>query len=92
MLERVNGNEQISKFWNKLVSGSPQFRYTLERNYKAYMGRQTQVITFLSGSGEVGITNHGLYKQGIRFEAHKPYDGLLRVIANEPTNIYIFEG
>ncbi len=89
MLERVNGNEQISKFWNKLVSGSPQFRYTLERNYKAYMGRQTQVITFLSGSGEVGITNHGLYKQGIRFEAHKPYDGVLRVMANEPTNIYI---
>jgi len=89
MLDRVNGNEQISKFWNKLTSGSPQYRYTLERNYDAYMGRQTQVLTFLSGSGDVGITNHGLYKQGIRLDAGKSYDGVLRVKAYEQTDIYI---
>ena len=54
------------------------------------MGRQTQVITFLSGSGEVGITNHGLYKQGIRFEAHKPYDGVLRGWPmNQPISIFL---
>ncbi len=89
MLDRIKGKEQISKFWNKLVSGNPQFRYTLERSYDAYMGRQTQVVTFLSGSGEVGITNHGLYKQGIHFEAGKPYDGILRVKAEKETIIYI---
>jgi len=89
MLDRVNGNEQISKFWNKLTSGSPQYRYTLERDGKAYMGRQTQVMTFVSGSGEVGITNHGLYKQGIRFDAGKPYDGVLRIKSDKQTNIFI---
>lgn len=89
ILERINGNEQISKFWNKQVTGDPQYRYTLERNYKAYMGRQTQVLTFVSGTGELGITNHGLYKQGIRFDANKPYDGVLRVMADKPTDIYI---
>ena len=89
MLDRVNGNEQISKFWNKRISGNPQYRYTLERNGDAYMGRQTQVLTFVSGSGEVGITNHGLYKSGIRFDAGKPYDGILRVKAYEQTDIYI---
>ena len=89
LLDRVNGNEQISKFWNKRISGSPQYSYTLERNGDAYMGRQTQVMAFISGSGEVGITNHGLYKQGIRFDSGKPYDGVLRVKANKQTNIYI---
>lgn len=89
MLDRVNGNEQISKFWNRHIAGTPQYRYTLERNGEAYMGRQTQVMTFVGGSGEVGISNHGLYKQGIRFEKGKPYDGVLRIKASKQTNIYI---
>jgi alpha-L-arabinofuranosidase len=89
MLERVNGNEQVSKFWNKHISGNPQYCYTLERNYDAYMGRQTQVMAFTGGSGEVGITNHGLYKQGIRFDSGKSYDGILRIKAGKPTTIYI---
>ena len=89
LMERVNGNEQISKFWNKRVLGSPQYRFTLEREGDAYMGRQTQVLTFLSGSGEVGITNHGLYKQGIRFDSGKHYDGVLRIKAEKQTDIYI---
>ena len=89
MLERINGNEQISKFWNKLTAGNPKYGYTLERNGDAYVGRQTQVMTFESGSGEVGITNHGLYKSGIRFDAGKPYDGILRMKADRPTTIYL---
>lgn len=89
MLERVNGDKQISKYWNQLLSGNPQSGYTLERNGDAYVGRQTQVIAFKGGNGEVGLTNHGLYKQGIRFDAGKPYDGILRVKADRPTNIYL---
>jgi len=89
LLDRVNGNEQISKFWSKRVSGAPQYRYTLERNGDAYMGRQTQVMAFTGGSGEVGIANYGLYKQGIRFDAGKPYDGVLRIKTEKPTKISI---
>ncbi|MDR0574963.1 MAG: hypothetical protein LBG96_13225 [Tannerella sp.] len=89
LLDLMNGNEQISKFWNKNISGNPQYRYTLERKGDAYMGRQTQVMAFVGGSGEVGITNHGLYKQGIKFESGKPYDGVLRIKADNQTTIYI---
>ena len=89
MLDRVNGNEQISKFWSKHISGSPQYRYTLERNGEAYMGRQTQVLEFTEGSGEVGILNQGIYKQGIRFNSGKPYDGVLRIKTDKPTTIYL---
>ncbi|MGQ8338622.1 alpha-L-arabinofuranosidase C-terminal domain-containing protein [Sunxiuqinia sp. A32] len=89
MLERVNGNEQISKFWSKLTSGSAQYDYKLIRDGKAYTGRQTQGITFTNGTGEVGITNHGLYRMGIHFESGKTYDGILRIKAEKPTTVYV---
>jgi hypothetical protein len=53
------------------------------------MGRQTQRIAFTGGSGEVGITNHGLYRSGIMYENGKPYDGVIRVKAAKPTTIYL---
>lgn len=89
MLERINGNEQISKFWSKLTTGNPQYDYKLIRDGKAYMGRQTQSVNFVSGSGEVGLTNHGLYRMGIHFEESKTYDGIIRLKANKPTTVYL---
>ncbi|MDH6304304.1 alpha-N-arabinofuranosidase [Parabacteroides sp. PF5-5] len=89
MLERINGNEQISKYWSKLTSGSPQYKYELRRDGQAYIGRQSQLISFTGGSGEVGITNHGLYRMGIRFDAGKPYDGILRVKAEKAVTLYL---
>lgn len=59
------------------------------RDGKAYMGRQTQRISFAAGSGEVGITNHGLYRSGIMFENGKSYDGILRMKADKPTTVYV---
>ena len=81
LLDRINGNEQISRYWSKVNSGSAQGKYTLKRG-DAYMGRQNQVITFIGGNGEVGISNAGLNKQGINLVAGKPYDGILRVKSN----------
>jgi hypothetical protein len=89
MLERVNGNEQISKFWSKLTNGNSQYDYKLVRDGKAYMGRQTQTVTFIAGNGEVGITNHGLYRMGIYFEPEKPYDGILRIKTDRPTTVFV---
>lgn len=89
MMERINGPEQISKFWSKLTTGTPECKYTLERDGNAYIGRQTQVMSFLSGNGEVGLINQGLYKQGISFDKGKPYDGVLRIKADKGTTIYL---
>jgi hypothetical protein len=89
MLERVNGNEQISKFWEKAVSGTPQYKYELVRDGKAYIGRQTQTVSFDGGLGEVGLVNYGLYKSGIRFEKNKPYDGVLRIKSEKPIVVYL---
>lgn len=89
LLDRINGNEQISRYWSKIKSENANGKYTLKRG-DAYMGRQNQVITYISGNGEVGISNAGLNKQGIHLVANKPYDGILRVKSNSGTEkIYI---
>ncbi len=84
LLERINGNEQISRYWNKINSGDAKGKYTLKRG-DAYMGRQNQVISYIGGHGEVGISNAGLNKQGIHLVANKPYDGILRIKSNSGT-------
>ena len=89
MMERINGNEQVSKFWSKNIKGNAEYNYKLVRDGKAYMGRQTQRVEFIAGNGEVGITNHGLYRMGIHLCKDKPYDGILRVKASEPTTIHL---
>lgn len=89
MLERINGPEQVSKFWSRHVAGSPEWKYTLVRDGQAYMGRQTQRMSFVKGSGEVGITNHGLYRMGIRFDENKPYEGILRLKSEKPITVFL---
>lgn len=86
--ERINGTEQISRYWTKAIAGSAKGAYTLKRG-NAYMGRQNQVITFEGGSGEIGLTNAGLNKMGINLEAGKPYDGILRIKSNGAKTIYL---
>lgn len=85
---RVNGPEQISRYWSKIVSGSATHRYELKRG-DAYMGRQDQIIRFLGGAGEVGLGNAGLNKQGIALEAGRPYDGVLRLKSPHRTTLYL---
>lgn len=89
MLERLDGKEQISKYWSKAVMGNPEYRYELVRDGKAYIGRQTQTICFEGGTGEVGLTNHGLYRMGICYQKDKPYDGVLRVKSDKPATVYL---
>jgi alpha-L-arabinofuranosidase len=85
---RANGEEQISRCWAKMISGSANGRYILQRG-NAYMGRQDQIIMMEGGQGEFGLINKGLNKQGIRFISGKPYEGVLRIKADSPAKIYL---
>ena len=85
---RANGEEQISRYWAKMTSGSANGRYILPRG-NAYMGRQDQIIKMEGGNGEFGLFNKGLNKQGIKFVSGKPYEGVLRVKAEAPAKIYL---
>lgn len=86
--DRINGDEQISRYWSKIKSHTAQGKYTLKRG-NAYMGRQNQIITFTEGKGEVGLYNAGLNKQGIYLESGKPYDGVLRIKSKGAKQVYL---
>ncbi|RYE30447.1 MAG: hypothetical protein EOP42_12180, partial [Sphingobacteriaceae bacterium] len=58
LVNRLQGNEQISRYWSKIATGNAAYKFELERG-NAYMGRQGQLIKFLNGTGEVGIFNSG---------------------------------
>lgn len=88
LLDRINGDEQISRYWNKIQKNTAKGKFTLKRG-DAYMGRQNQVITFADGNGEIGIYNSGLNKQGIHLAANKPYDGILRLKSNGADVVYL---
>ncbi|HEY5592034.1 MAG TPA: hypothetical protein VIK55_13580 [Paludibacter sp.] len=88
ILDRINGNEQISRYWNKIATADTKGQFELKRG-SAYMGRQDQIIRLQSGNGEFGIYNSGLNKQGINLVVGKSYDGILRVKAQKSTTIYL---
>lgn len=88
LLDRINGKEQISRYWSKIISGSANGVFTLKRG-DAYMGRQNQVISHLGGNGDVGVANAGLNKQGINLVAGMPYDGVIRVKSTDAKVIYV---
>jgi alpha-L-arabinofuranosidase len=87
LLNRINGKEQISRYWSKISSGTVRGQFELKRG-GAYMGRQDQIIRFQSGSGEFGLSNSGLNKQGIWFQNGKSYDGILRVKSLQPVTLF----
>jgi len=88
LLKRINGNEQISRYWTKISSGNVSWQFELKRG-DAYMGRQDQIIRFLDGTGECGIFNAGLNKQGINLIAGNNYDGVLRIKSKGPNTLYL---
>ncbi len=88
LVKRINGNEQISRYWTKIISGNVSYQFELKRG-EAYMGRQNQVIRFQEGNGECGIYNSGLNKQGINLVAGKPYEGVLRVKSKNPATVFL---
>jgi alpha-N-arabinofuranosidase len=88
LLKRINGNEQISRYWTKIASGNVSSQFELKRG-DAYMGRQDQIIRFLDGTGECGIFNAGLNKQGINLVPGKSYDGVLRMKSKGSNTLYL---
>ena len=86
--ERLNGDRQISRYWRKTPGDDALGRFTLRRG-DAYMGRQGQLITRTGGSGEFGLMNFGLNKQGMDIQGGKPYEGVLRVKSNGAESIFL---
>ena len=79
---------KISGMWRPLVTGSAvaNFAVTGEGTFN---GKQSQVIEFVSGKGEVGLGNRSLNRWGMCFQAGKPYEGYLWAKASKPVMLYV---
>jgi alpha-N-arabinofuranosidase len=88
ILDKINGDEVISRFWRKVNFGNAKGKYSLVTQ-NAYNGRRDQKMQFVSGKGEVGLDNMGVLRMGINFEKGKNYEGLLRIKNQKAGTIYV---
>lgn len=85
---RMTGDQQVSCYWRPTLGKEAQGRFTLTTE-SPFNGLQDQRIEFVSGSGELGIANFGLFRKGIRLEGGKPYEGTLRVRSEKPQDLSV---
>ena len=88
ILERINNDDQISRFWRKVNFGDAKAKYKLVTE-NTFNGRRDQKMQFVSGQGEVGIDNMGVLRMGINFQKGKNYEGLLRVKNPKACTLYV---
>lgn len=88
IMERINGDKVISRYWKEVNSGSAKGIYKIV-NKGQYNGRRDQVMKFVSGNGEVGLDNMGLMRMGINFQEGKNYEGELRVKNPKAGDLYV---
>ncbi len=79
-----NSPEGLSGMWTAAAQGTAAGTYSLATN-NAFVGTQSQRITFASGTGRFGAANQGLNRWGMNFVAGKMYEGCLDVRADVPT-------
>jgi hypothetical protein len=82
------GDEQVNRHWRKVQSGSATGVLKLVRQ-GVFTGHQAQEIRFVSGSGEFGIDNAGLFREGINLTGDKPYEGVLRLKSDTAQTVFL---
>lgn len=78
----------VSVMWSTIQRGTATGHFSLE-NQNAFSGGQSQKISFMGGSGEIGIENQSLNRWGMNFVKGKNYEGYLWARAQSPTEIFV---
>ena len=80
--------DAVSRLWRAVRRGSAAGGFALE-SPGAFIGAQSQRITFTGGQGEIGIENRGLNRWGMCCREGKPCEGYLWLRADKPTDVYV---
>ena len=88
LLASASPERAVSRQWRSLEIGSAKGTFGFERK-SPFVGYQSQLMTFVSGSGEVGIENAGLNRWGINLVQGKPYEGLLRIKTGRACTVWV---
>jgi hypothetical protein len=79
---------QVSGMWRPVQTGGAKGRYALETD-RPFLGKQSQRITFVQGTGQVGIENQGLNRWGMHFAEGKSYEGVLWARAESAVDLFV---
>ena len=83
-MERTNlSQDEVSGAWQAIRLGTVEGSFSLESK-DAFIGKQSQKITYTGGSGFFGIENRSLNRWGMNFEPGKKYEGYLYVRSDKP--------
>ena len=88
LLANANPERWVSRQWRSLETGSAKGTFGFDLT-SPFVGRQSQILTFVGGTGEVGIENAGLNRWGINLVQGKPYEGLLRVKTGRGCTLWV---
>jgi alpha-L-arabinofuranosidase len=78
----------VSSMWTATQQGSATGSYSLV-NSSAFVGSQSQQMTFTTGSGTVGVYNQGLNRWGLNFVKGNTYNGEVWVNGQANTNLSV---
>jgi alpha-L-arabinofuranosidase len=78
----------VSEMWDGVVVGTAEGACVLETT-NAFVGTQSQQITYTGGTGEWGIANRSLNRWGMNFVTGNEYNGCLDVRADNPVTITV---
>lgn len=76
----------VSGMWRSVSTGSANGSFALTTD-SPFQGKQSQSLTFGSGTGEVGVENRGLNRWGIHFKAGGSYSGHAYLRSNAGANV-----
>jgi alpha-L-arabinofuranosidase len=84
----LSSHGAVSGQWRPATRGKVEARFDLTAD-RPFLGAQSQQVDFVSGDGEVGIENRGLNRQGIYFQAGKPYEGYVWLRSHTPSEVWL---
>ncbi|HEX4796100.1 MAG TPA: family 16 glycoside hydrolase [Humisphaera sp.] len=78
----------VSGMWRPVQTGTANLAALIEAA-QPFIGTQSQRITFIHGTGDAGIENRGLNRQGMNFVKGQPYEGYIWVRAQQATKFFV---
>jgi hypothetical protein len=86
--EKAGWGGGVSGMWRPLHRGTAEGTFALEER-DTFVGKQSQRVTFTTGTGEIGIQNQSLNRWGMNFVKGKLYEGYLWARATSATAFFV---
>jgi len=81
-------DESEIRSWQPVRTGNATGSFSID-SLSPFVGKQSQVVRFISGTGAIGIENRGLNRQGLSLVGQKLYEGNICIKTAKSIALYI---